>query len=91
MLALNEKSQANFDRLVDGFIEKYDNLFLQFPSYFEPNDFNRCQLWAMCYRNFPHGKKTQTCMLKFSTIDLKHFTWIGNLLDALLNMLLKIE
>ena len=27
MLALNEKSQANFDMLVDGFIEKYDFFF----------------------------------------------------------------
>ena len=52
MLALNEKSQANFDMLVDGFIEKYDFFSLEFVSYFEPNYFNRCQLWAMRYRNF---------------------------------------
>ena len=86
MLALNEKSQANFDMLVDGFIEKYDFFSLEFVSYFEPNYFNRCQLWAMRYRNFSQGNKTQTCILKLSTIDLKHFTWTGNLLDDLLNI-----
>ena len=34
MLVLNEKHQTKFDRLVGGFIEKYDKLFPEFVSYF---------------------------------------------------------
>ena len=33
MLVQNEKRQANFDRLVDSFIEKYDQFFPEFVSY----------------------------------------------------------
>ena len=49
MLVLNEKSQANFDRFVDGFIEKLDKLFPEFDSYFKQNYLNRSHQWAMCY------------------------------------------
>ena len=80
MLVLNEKSQANFDRFVDGFVEKLDKLFPEFDSYFKQNYLNRSHQWAMCYRNFPHVIRTHTCMLKHSTMDLKPFTWTGNLL-----------
>ena len=55
MLVLNKKSQANFDGLVDSFIEKYDKFFPKFVSYFKQNYFICCQQWTMCYQNFPHG------------------------------------
>ena len=61
MLVLNEKIQANFNWLVDGFIEKYDKLCPKFVSYFKQNYLNCCHQWAMCYRNFPHGN-TDTSM-----------------------------
>ena len=89
-----KKNRANFDRLVDGFIEKYDKLFPEFVSYFKQNYLNRCHQWAMCYRNCPHGN-TDTNMyveafhnrLKTFYMDRKPIKRV----DDLLNMLLKIE
>ena len=77
MLVLNEKSQANFDTLVDGFIEKFDKRFPEFVSYFKKNYLSRCHQWAMCYQNFSF-RNTDTNMYVEGFYN--RLTWAGNLL-----------
>ncbi|KAK3926099.1 Krueppel-like protein 1 [Frankliniella fusca] len=51
----HEKEMSTFKKILEAFKVKYRALCPTFVKYFEKEYSMRPHLWALCYRNFPHG------------------------------------
>jgi len=49
------RTESQFLLLLQGFCDKYTQYAESFVDYFKAHYLSRCAVWAMCYRNFPHG------------------------------------
>lgn len=89
-----ERDQHEFAELLDGFIQKYTLKAPQFLKYLSDNYFNRCEKWAMCYRNFEHANTDTNMYVESFHNRLKTFFMnrkINKRVDDLVLKLLEIE
>ena len=80
--------------LVKAFCSEYSSCAQSFVDYFKSNYCNRFEVWALCYRNFPHGNANTNMLVESFHNRLKTFYMnrIPNRrLDDLVNLLLHIE
>lgn len=99
-LIMNCLDQAEFKKLCDCFLNKYENnpKASEFIEYFKENylatESYPPQKWAMCYRNFPHAQVDTTGHLESFHNRLKKFYLkrkVNKRLDDLIDILLVVE
>ncbi|KAI8482789.1 hypothetical protein Bbelb_394510 [Branchiostoma belcheri] len=94
LLMLEEKNLNRFEELSKAFIDTYSSKCGNFVEHFSSYYMNRPETWAMCYRNFPHGR-TDTNMFcesfhnRLKTFYLKRKA--NRRIDDLIQVLLRIE
>ena len=55
VVLMDEKNENDFKKMANNFIEIYKSKCKKFIDYFIEKYMNRPEVWAMCYRNFPHA------------------------------------
>ena len=94
IVLLEERNSHTFEAMARGFVIKFQPQCPVFVEYFQDNYLNCPEKWAMCYRNFEHGKTDTNMFVEAYHNRLKTFymqrKW-NKRIDDLLNILLTIE
>jgi len=65
--------EPTFFKMVEGFCAKYVLSSSSFVQYFTSNYLNRPEVWALCYRRFPHGNANTNMLVESFHNRLKTF------------------
>ena len=94
LVILNEKEEAQFNTLHEGFLKRYSLVAPAFIKYYRDNYAGRVEKWAMCFRQFEHCKTDTNMFVESFHNKLKTFFMkrkLNKRVDDLINLLLTIE
>ena len=94
LVILNEKEEAQFNTLHEGFLKRYSLVAPAFIKYYRDNYAGRVEKWAMCFRQFEHCKTDTNMFVESFHNKLKTFFMErrpNKRVDDLINHLLTIE
>ena len=94
LVILNEKEEAQFNTLHEGFLKRYSLVAPAFIKYYRDNYAGRVEKWAMCFRQFEHCKTDTNMFVESFHNKLKTFFMKrrpNKRVDDLINLLLTIE
>ena len=91
---LEETSIKTFEKMLVGFLRKYEDICPKFDNYFKNIYLSRPVKWAMCYRQFEHANTDFNMFVESFHNKLKTFyleRMPNKRIDDLINVLLEIE
>ena len=94
LVILNEKEEAQFNTLHEGFLKRYSLVAPAFIKYYRDNYAGCVEKWAMCFRQFEHCKTDTNMFVESFHNKLKTFFMErrpNKRVDDLINLLLTIE
>ena len=94
LVILNEKEEAQFNTLHEGFLKRYSLVAPAFIKYYRDNYAGRAEKWAMCFRQFEHCKTDTNMFVESFHNKLKTFFMErrpNKRVDDLINLLVTIE
>ena len=94
LVILNEKEEAQFNTLHEGFLKRYSLVAPAFIKYYRDNYAGRVEKWAMCFRQFEYCKTDTNMFVESFHNKLKTFFMErrpNKRVDDLINLLLTIK